>query len=118
MPPIIAVMPPPGKVILEVAADKPPATQKALEIYLSLVPGQVRKSLRRPADPSGTTVSFVNFRDELPFFIVAKPIPTPVLQRIIAWVITLLQRYNPIPRVARITVGRENCTSRGSLMLD
>lgn len=44
------------QIVLEVAGDKPAATQQALEVYLSLVPGQVRKSLRRPADPTGTTV--------------------------------------------------------------
>src|SRR5262245_30925194 len=29
-----------GQIVLEVAGDKPPAQQKQLEIYLSLVPGQ------------------------------------------------------------------------------
>jgi serine/threonine protein kinase/lipoprotein NlpI len=43
-------------IVQEVAADRPPEQQKQLEIYLSLVPGQVRKSLRRPSDPGGTTV--------------------------------------------------------------
>src|SRR5262245_32539119 len=46
------------EIVLEFAADRPPAEQKQLEIYLSLVPGQVRKSLRRPSDPSGVTVPF------------------------------------------------------------
>jgi serine/threonine protein kinase len=45
-------------IVHEVAADKPLAEQKALGIYLSLVPGQVRKSLRRPSDPLGATVPF------------------------------------------------------------
>lgn len=44
-------------IVLEVAGDKPPAVQKELEIYLSLLPGQVRKSLRRPSDPQGVTVT-------------------------------------------------------------
>ena len=44
-------------IVLEVAADAPSATQQALALYLSLVPGQVRKSLRRPGDPTGTTVA-------------------------------------------------------------
>jgi serine/threonine protein kinase/Tfp pilus assembly protein PilF len=46
------------EIVHEVAGDKPPEQQKALEIYLSLVPGQVRKSLRRPSDPVGVTVPF------------------------------------------------------------
>jgi hypothetical protein len=44
-------------VVGEVAGDKPAVTQQALALYLSLIPGQVRKSLRRPADPTGTTVA-------------------------------------------------------------
>lgn len=47
-----------GQIVQEVAGDKPAVQQKALEIYLSLVPGQVRKSLRRPSDPNGITVPF------------------------------------------------------------
>ncbi|MBY0233078.1 MAG: protein kinase [Gemmataceae bacterium] len=43
---------------LEMCADKPEADRKALALYLSLVPGQVRKSLRRPSDPAGTTCPF------------------------------------------------------------
>jgi tetratricopeptide (TPR) repeat protein len=45
-------------IVKEEAADKPAATQKALTLYLSLIPGQVRRSLRRPNDPTGTTVAF------------------------------------------------------------
>jgi tetratricopeptide (TPR) repeat protein len=44
-------------VVQELALDRPGETRQALEIYLSLIPAQVRKSLRRPADPSGTTVA-------------------------------------------------------------
>ena len=43
--------------VKELALERPVATQQALGLYLSLIPGQVRKSLRRPADPSGTTVA-------------------------------------------------------------
>ncbi len=44
-------------IVLELAADQPTVNQQALGLYLSLVPGQVRKSLRRPSDPTGTTVA-------------------------------------------------------------
>ena len=47
-----------ASIVLEIAADKPEVNREALEIYLSLIPGQVRRSLRRPSDPSGTTVAF------------------------------------------------------------
>jgi tetratricopeptide (TPR) repeat protein len=40
-------------IALELTAD----ARQNLDIYLSLVPGQVRKSLRRPADPTGTTIT-------------------------------------------------------------
>src|SRR5262249_6936476 len=43
-------------IVLEFAADKPAAQKEALALYLSLVPPQVRKSLKRPSDPTGTTV--------------------------------------------------------------
>jgi parallel beta-helix repeat protein len=42
--------------VLQVAADQPLAVQKQLSIYLEQVPAAVRQSLRRPADPTGTTV--------------------------------------------------------------
>ncbi|MFO0843716.1 MAG: serine/threonine-protein kinase [Gemmataceae bacterium] len=45
-------------IVDEVAADRPPEVRHQLSIYLSLVPGQVRKSLRRPSDPSGVTVPY------------------------------------------------------------
>jgi formylglycine-generating enzyme required for sulfatase activity len=42
-----------AQVVAEVAADQPPAVRERLSIYLSLMPGAVRASLRRPADPAG-----------------------------------------------------------------
>ncbi len=45
-------------IVLELAAERPTVAQQAMALYLSLVPGQVRRSLRRPSDPSGTTVGF------------------------------------------------------------
>src|SRR5262245_7412621 len=45
-------------IVLEFAGGRPPGEQKALEVYLSLIPGQVRKSLRRPSDAAGVTVPF------------------------------------------------------------
>jgi serine/threonine protein kinase len=47
-----------ASIVLEVAADKPEANRQALEIYLSLIPGEVRRSLRGPANPTGRTVTF------------------------------------------------------------
>jgi formylglycine-generating enzyme required for sulfatase activity len=38
------------------AAGQPPEVQLALVSYLSQVPASIRRSLRRPSDPSGTTV--------------------------------------------------------------
>jgi formylglycine-generating enzyme required for sulfatase activity len=38
------------------AAGQPPEVQRALVSYLSQVPASIRRSLRRPSDPSGTTV--------------------------------------------------------------
>jgi tetratricopeptide (TPR) repeat protein len=46
-----------AEIARELAGDQPGTTQQALALYLSLVPGQVRKSLRRPGDPNGTTVA-------------------------------------------------------------
>src|SRR5207244_8214380 len=40
----------------EVAAGQPIGEQIALEMYLQQVPAAVRKTLKRPADPSGVTV--------------------------------------------------------------
>jgi eukaryotic-like serine/threonine-protein kinase len=43
-------------VVREVAPDQPPQVQQQLDFYLSQIPALVRQSLKRPADPSGTTV--------------------------------------------------------------
>ncbi len=43
-------------VVAEAAADQSPEVQKALSIYLELIPGVIRQSMRRPADPGGQTV--------------------------------------------------------------
>jgi tetratricopeptide (TPR) repeat protein len=45
-------------IVLELVAAKPTLNQQALAMYLSLIPGQIRKSLRRPGDPKGTTVAY------------------------------------------------------------
>jgi WD40 repeat protein len=42
--------------VAAVAAAMPPPIQKALTAYLTQLPGNIRQSLRRPSDPSGTTV--------------------------------------------------------------
>lgn len=39
-----------------VAADQSPEVQQALTAYLTQVPAAIRRSLRRPSDPSGTTI--------------------------------------------------------------
>ena len=39
-----------------VAADQPAEVQQALTAYLTQVPAAIRRSLRRPSDPTGTTV--------------------------------------------------------------
>ncbi len=44
--------------VAAVAGDEPAELQQHLSIYLSLVPGAVRASLRRPDDPSGLHLSF------------------------------------------------------------
>src|SRR5262249_50225753 len=43
-------------VVAHVAGDQPPQVQQALTAYLVQVPAAVRQSLKRPADPTGTTV--------------------------------------------------------------
>ena len=42
--------------VRDVVADQPPQVQRALTSYLTQVPSMIRRSLRRPADPGGTTV--------------------------------------------------------------
>jgi serine/threonine protein kinase len=58
-------------VVRQVAADQPSAVQEALTAYLAQLPATVRQSLRRPADPTGTTVpatlSLRRAEDLLPF---------------------------------------------------
>ena len=39
-----------------IAADQPPAVQARLEGYLTAVPAQIRRTLRRPSDAAGLTV--------------------------------------------------------------
>lgn len=43
-------------VVRQVAVGQPPAIQQALRTYLTQMPGTIRRSLRRPADPAGTTI--------------------------------------------------------------
>jgi formylglycine-generating enzyme required for sulfatase activity len=45
-----------AQAVQEVAADQPEPVRQALTAYLTQVPVTVRTSLRRPADPTGTTV--------------------------------------------------------------
>src|SRR5262245_44782893 len=40
----------------EVAADQPPGVQHKLACYLAQVPGAIRQSLKRPADPAGRSL--------------------------------------------------------------
>ncbi len=44
-------------VVREIAADQTPEVQLALESFLTQVPPAVRQSLRRPEDPTGTTIA-------------------------------------------------------------
>ena len=43
--------------VQEAAANQPPAVQAALTSYLTQVPAMIRRSLRRPSDPGGTTLA-------------------------------------------------------------
>jgi tetratricopeptide (TPR) repeat protein len=43
--------------VKQLALERPPETRQALALFLSLIPAQVRKSMRRPDDPTGSTVS-------------------------------------------------------------
>jgi serine/threonine protein kinase/Tfp pilus assembly protein PilF len=45
-----------SEIVLELIADKPPKVQQDVETYLTQVPAAIRRSLRRPSDPTGTTV--------------------------------------------------------------
>ena len=42
-------------IVQEVAPDKPLAVRQAVETYLTGVPASIRRTLRRPSDPTGTT---------------------------------------------------------------
>ena len=44
------------KAALAVAADQPPEVREVLTAYLTQLPASIRHALRRPSDPSGTTV--------------------------------------------------------------
>src|SRR5260370_10932625 len=44
-----------AEAIQDVAAEQAPAVQKALAAYLTQVPAMIRRSLRRPSDPTGKT---------------------------------------------------------------
>lgn len=46
-----------AEVVEEVAAEEPIEVKQALAAYLTQVPGAIRRSLRRPADPTGRTVA-------------------------------------------------------------
>src|SRR5438874_1924416 len=45
-----------AEVVREELAGQPAEVQQAVEVYLTQVPAAIRRSLRRPADPTGTTV--------------------------------------------------------------
>src|SRR5262245_21518439 len=42
--------------VQEATADQPAAVRENMTLYLEQLPGAVRRSLRRPSDPSGRTV--------------------------------------------------------------
>jgi len=43
-------------IVLELAADQPEEVRQTITSYLTQVPAMVRRSLRRPGDPTGTTI--------------------------------------------------------------
>src|SRR5205823_751819 len=43
-------------VVKEIAADQPESVRQTVTNYLTLMPGAIHRSLRRPSDPSGKTV--------------------------------------------------------------
>ena len=45
-----------AEAVKEAAANQPAAVQVALTSYLTQVPAMIRRSLRRPSDPGGTTL--------------------------------------------------------------
>jgi hypothetical protein len=42
-------------IVAEIAADRPEEVRRAVGMYLTQVPAMIRQTLRRPADPTGTT---------------------------------------------------------------
>jgi hypothetical protein len=64
-------------ILVEVAADQPEPIRKELASYLAQIPGSVRQTLRRPADPMGQTVppGFEprSGRDLIPFLSAGRP---------------------------------------------
>lgn len=46
-----------AEIVRQEAADQPPEVRQVIEVYLNHVPAAIRRSLRRPTDPTGTTVS-------------------------------------------------------------
>ena len=44
------------EIVQQIAADEPADVRQALAGYLRQVPASIRRRLRRPADPSGTTI--------------------------------------------------------------
>jgi serine/threonine protein kinase len=58
------------------AADQPPDVQGALTAYLTQIPATIRRSLRRPSDPTGTTVPAglaLSGPEDLAAFLPARP---------------------------------------------
>ncbi len=45
-----------GKIVQEFAADKSPELKQEIADYLTQIPASIQRSLRRPTDPTGTTV--------------------------------------------------------------
>jgi len=70
-----------AEVVQEVAAGQSPQLQQVIAQYLTQIPAAVRRSLRRPADPTGITVPaglvLEQARDLLPLLPVRLPrLPT------------------------------------------
>ena len=42
--------------VQEVAGNQSPQTQEAISGYLNQLPAAIRRSMRRPEDPTGTTI--------------------------------------------------------------
>ena len=62
--------------VQEVAGDQPQEIQLQLNSYLSQIPASIRRSLRRPSDPTGTTIPpglNFDFGEDLISFLPPKP---------------------------------------------